>query len=141
MNIHDLVNYPELEKIIDKAKIKSYYQFEYQKMIFTVFTHNHTKEDELAGNLPFFYKSHSSMGDYDIYIAKNISKKEFRKSILLHETLEPFLREVLNFDESDENSLKIPHNIASEYDEKYAKSKMDNNLFSEYLKFKKDLTK
>lgn len=141
MDISNIINRPELEKVIDESKIESYYQFEYQNRVFTIFIHNHTKEDESKKNFPFFWQGNSSIGDYDVYIATNIINKVFAKPILLHETLEAFLQEALPYNVENGSSIKTAHNIAKEYDEKYAKKMMDDSLFLEYLQFKKNLIK
>ncbi|MFH1307778.1 MAG: hypothetical protein ABIH72_02915 [archaeon] len=133
------IDYEVLKATIDKAKVKFGHQFEYKDKTFNVFTCRHTKENEENGELPVFWTSNSSTAYYDIYIATNAVKKEFRKPVLLHETLEAFLFEDF-FEEFDIRTAKgIAHEIAKGYDKKYAREALSDELFEEYLQLREKL--
>jgi len=134
------IDYRELKATIDRARIRYGHQFEYQDRTFNVFTHKHLKRDEKEGELPVFYTNNSSTADYDIYIATNLVKKEFRKPVLLHETLEAFLQEGFCKEFDGDTAVDMAHEIAIGYDKKYARETLSDELFEEYLQLRERLT-
>ncbi|MBT4445937.1 hypothetical protein HOA92_06075 [archaeon] len=138
MNVN--VDYAELKKAIDGAKVSYGYQFEYQERTFNIFPHKHTRQNEKDGENPAFWQDNSSLGDYDIYIATNLVKKKFRKPVLLHETLEAFLQEGFCKGFDKETAIDMAHKIATEYDKLYARKTLNGELFEEYLQLRKRLT-
>ena len=134
------IDYQKLKTTIDRARVVNGHQFEYQNITFNVFTHKHLKRDEKEGELPIFYINNSSTADYDIYIATNVVKKEFRKPVLLHETLEAFLQEYFCEEFDDYKASEMAHKIAIGYDEEYAREILSDELFKEYLGLRQRLT-
>ena len=134
------INYEELKKIINEINIKLGSQFEYKDKEFYICTHKHLKKDKKNGEIPIFWQTNSSVADYDIYIATNVIKKEFRKPVLMHETLEAFLHGENSKELGGDVALKMAHTIATKYDEKYAKEILNNDLFREYITLREKLT-
>ncbi|GEM_PF-4479942 len=134
------IDYDGLKAVIDRVHIRMGAQFEYQGTVFNVFTYQHTKSDEREGDDPFFWKADSALGGYDLYLALNVGKKEFRRPILLHETLEAFLAYAcLEECTDEEEGFRMVHEIATRYDEQYARERLSEGQFREYLTFKKGL--
>ena len=128
------INYSELKELIDEVKVTDYSQFEYLGLTFTIITHRRTKQD--VNDAPVWWSSGSTVGDFDIYLATNVVKRKFRRPVIFHEALEAVLDRELAKDLGLEISKHVAHNIATAYDEKYAKEVLDDINFGEYLKFK-----
>lgn len=134
------IDYPELRTVIDRVPIRNGTQFEYRDMMFSLFTYRRNRLDERDGTPPFFWKEDSSLGDYVIYLALNVGRREFRKPILMHETLEAFLFEECKREEGDwKKGVQMAHKIAAEHDERYAREILTGEMFNEYVAFKASL--
>ncbi len=134
------VDYEGLKVVIDKSRIRWEYQFEYLGRLFNVFPGKYTRTDRRAGEKPVFWMGNSSTADYDIYIATNVFKKEFRKPVLLHETLEAFLQEDFCRKFDYRTALTMAHEVAIQYDQRYAREILSDDLFGEYLQLRDRLT-
>ncbi|MBI4159523.1 hypothetical protein HY500_04690 [Candidatus Woesearchaeota archaeon] len=134
------VDYKKLVNVVENAKFQSYERLSYSGGDFLLFPGEHTKRDEEDGNPPIFCNP-SLMADWDIYFGMNVVPKDFRRPCLLHEILE-----MSSFDEikqapnlTKEEALRQAHDIAREYDNRYARETLSEPRYTEYTKLRQRL--
>ena len=134
------VDYDALKRTIDGTKIGEYHQtIEFEGIRFNVFECDIYGRNEPHG--PAFWIGATYGADYDIYISIDVIKKEFRRAVLLHETLEAYvINKTQSKEISDEERYGMAHQIAAEYDNRYAGETLTEDEFREYLELRNQLT-
>lgn len=136
-----LLDYPELKNKVNNHRFLSGTRLEFENFIYHVFTIEHTKQDQKNGYDPAFWKSGSSLGDFDIYIPEKIFSKRviipFRRPILFHEVAESYLHTRFR---NSEIGLKS-HDLARSYEDQYITETFDEKTIKTFLELRKQIDK
>jgi len=131
------IDYQTLKEVVDNSKFESYEQLSYLGIDFLLFPCKYTEKERRKGVSPVFFRV-SQIADWDIYFSVDVVDEEFQKPVLLHEILEAYTYKILRTQgmERKEANLKS-HEIAKEYDDRYAKEKLDKQTYRKYCEFRK----